>query len=68
MTFETISDLVKASDTRTHQCLDLSGNGKQVFVMKIPIDGLWHYFNELKPNGMFGARVYELVMTSEKEI
>lgn len=66
--FDTISDLVKASDTKTHQCLDMSGKDKQVFVIAIPIAGMWHYFGEIRANGMFGPRVYELLMTSTKEI
>ena len=81
MTFDTMSDLIKASDTHTHECIDLSGSFKafdedenetneftQIFVMKISIAGLWHYFNEIKANGIFGARAYQLIMTSIDEI
>lgn len=81
MTFNTLSDLVKASDTQTHQCLDLSDyfkaldedeneseNFAQIFVIVIPIAGLWHYFQEIKADGVLGPRTYELIMTSSKEI
>lgn len=68
MTFDTMSQLIKASDTHTHQCLDLSGEGEQIFVIAIPIAGLWHYFNQIKANGMFGERTYQLIMTSTREL
>jgi len=77
MTFETISSLNKASDTHTHQTLDVSGYRRKIdeygnessefeqeFVMIIPKGDQFLYFSEAPVSGTFGPRQYELIMTS----